>query len=90
MLRACAFVRIDPTAKRKADMTIKAINVRNQFKGVIKEILLGEVVSEIDVQTASGIVTSVITTRSVRDLELKVGSEVIAFVKSTEVSIAKL
>jgi len=71
-------------------MTIKAINVCNQFKGVIKEILLGEVVSEIDVQTASGIVTSVITTRSVRDLELKVGSEVIAFVKSTEVSIAKL
>ncbi|AZF05764.1 MULTISPECIES: TOBE domain-containing protein [Pseudomonas] len=71
-------------------MTIKAINVRNQFKGVIKEILLGEVVSEIDVQTASGVVTSVITTRSVRDLELKVGSEVIAFVKSTEVSIAKL
>lgn len=64
--------------------------MRNQFKGVIKEILLGEVVSEIDVQTASGIVTSVITTRSVRDLELKVGSEVIAFVKSTEVSIAKL
>ena len=89
-MRACAFVRIDPTAKRKPDMTIKAINVRNQFKGVIKEILLGEVVSEIDVQTASGIVTSVITTRSVRDLELKVGSEVIAFVKSTEVSIAKL
>jgi len=84
-------IRADyPTAIRKADMTIKAINVHNQFKGVIKEILLGEVVSEIDVQTASGIVTSVITTRSVRDLELKVGSEVIAFVKSTEVSIAKL
>ena len=71
-------------------MSIQAINVRNQFKGVIKEVLLGEVVSEIDVQTAAGIVTSVITTRSVRDLELKVGSEVIAFVKSTEVSIAKL
>ncbi|AXK51850.1 TOBE domain-containing protein [Pseudomonas protegens] len=71
-------------------MTIQAINVRNQFKGVIKEIHEGQVVSEIDVQTASGIVTSVITTRSVRDLELKIGSEVIAFVKSTEVSIAKL
>ncbi|MBV8660049.1 MAG: TOBE domain-containing protein, partial [Burkholderiales bacterium] len=46
--------------------------------------------SEVDVSTPSGIVTSVITTRSVRELELKVGSEVIAFVKSTEVSIAKL
>ena len=43
-------------------MTIKAINVRNQFKGSIKEIVLGDVLSEIDVQTASGIVTSVITT----------------------------
>ena len=40
-------------------MTIKAINVRNQFKGSIKEIVLGDVLSEIDVQTASGIVTSV-------------------------------
>ena len=71
-------------------MTIQSINVRNQFRGTIKEIIEGPVLSEVDVQTASGIVTSVITTRSVRDLELKVGSEVIAFVKSTEVSIAKL
>lgn len=67
-------------------MTIKAINVRNQFKGTIKEIVHGDVLSEIDVQTASGVVTSVITTRSVKELELVVGSEVIAFVKSTEVS----
>ena len=71
-------------------MTIKAINVRNQFKGTIKEIVVGDVLSEIDVQTASGIVTSVITTRSVKELQLKVGSEVVAFVKSTEVSIATL
>lgn len=65
-------------------------SARNQFKGTIREISLGDVLSEIDVQTAAGIVTSVITTRSVKDLELAVGSEVIAFVKSTEVSIAKL
>src|SRR5690606_34547498 len=77
-------------AHQENAMTIKAINVRNQFKGTIKEIVLGDVLSEIDVQTAAGIVTSVITTRSVRELELDVGSEVIAFVKSTEVSIAKL
>ncbi|HSC79222.1 MAG TPA: TOBE domain-containing protein [Chitinolyticbacter sp.] len=31
-----------------------------------------------------------ITTRSVKELNLKPGSEVIAFVKSTEVSIATL
>lgn len=46
-------------------------------------------VSEVDVVTPQGlVVTSVITTRSVKDLGLKAGREVIALVKSTEVSIA--
>jgi molybdopterin-binding protein len=72
-------------------MSITAINVRNQFRGRIKEIIEGPVVSEIDVETPSGLlVTSVITTRSVRELQLAVGKEVIALVKSTEVSIATL
>jgi molybdopterin-binding protein len=71
-------------------MSISAINVRNQFRGKVKEIVRGDVVSEVDVETSSGIVTSVITTRSVDDLGLKVGSDVVALVKSTEVSIAKL
>lgn len=70
--------------------SIQAINVRNQFRGKIREIIRGTVVSEIDVETPYGIVTSVITTRSVDGLDLKVGSEVVALVKSTEVSIAKL
>lgn len=72
-------------------MSITAINVRNQFRGRIKEILEGPVVSEVDVETAVGqTVTSVITTRSVKELGLEVGKEVIALVKSTEVSIATL
>lgn len=71
-------------------MSIQAINVRNQFRGRVKEIIRGDVVSEVDVETQWGIVTSVITTRSVDDLALAVGSEVVALVKSTEVSLAKL
>lgn len=72
-------------------MTIQAINARNQFRGKVKEIIEGPVVSEVDVETPQGlIVTSVITTRSVKDLQLAVGREVIALVKSTEVSIAAL
>jgi molybdopterin-binding protein len=69
-------------------MTITAVNVRNQFRGKIREIIEGPVVSEVDVDTPSGIVTSVITTRSVHELGLVPGKEVIALVKSTEVSIA--
>ncbi|MCB4811106.1 TOBE domain-containing protein [Methylovorus menthalis] len=71
-------------------MTIKAINVRNQLRGRIVEIITGPVVSEVDVETAGGIVTSVITTRSVIELNLQVGTEVLALIKATEVSIAKI
>ncbi|MCV2349853.1 molybdopterin-binding protein [Paucibacter sp. Y2R2-4] len=72
-------------------MSITAINVRNQFRGTVKEIIEGPVVSEVDVITPSGLlVTSVITTRSVKELGLAVGREVVALVKSTEVSIATL
>lgn len=46
--------------------------------------------SEVDVETPSGIVTSVITTRSIDELQLDAGSEVVALVKATEVSLAKL
>jgi molybdopterin-binding protein len=70
-------------------MSITAINVRNQFRGQIREIIDGPVLSEVDVETPSGqVVTSVITTRSVKELGLVVGKEVIALVKATEVSIA--
>ena len=51
-------------------MSIQSINARNQFRGKIKEIILGPVVSEVDVDTPAGIVTSVITTRSVKELDL--------------------
>jgi molybdopterin-binding protein len=51
---------------------------------------MSDVLSEVDVQTPWGVVTSVITTRSVDELQLKVGSDVVALVKATEVSIAKL
>lgn len=71
-------------------MTIEAVNVRNQFRGRIKEIITGPVVSEVEVETPFGSVTSVVTTRSIRDLNLTIGTEVVALVKSTEVALAIL
>jgi molybdopterin-binding protein len=49
-----------------------------------------DIVSEIEVETPAGLVTSVITTRSVRELGLKAGVEVVALIKATDVSIAKI
>ena len=71
-------------------MTITSVNVRNQFKGVSQEVVEGSVVSEDNVETKAGTFTSIISTRSVKDLDLKVGSEVVVLIKSTEVSLAKL
>ncbi|NDY90872.1 TOBE domain-containing protein [Ideonella livida] len=72
-------------------MGLLAVNARNQFQGRIQEIIEGPVVSEVDVLLPSGLqVTAVITTRSVHELGLRVGRDVVALVKSTEVSIATL
>jgi molybdopterin-binding protein len=69
---------------------IQCVNARNHFRGRAKEIIEGPVVSEVDVATPFGLVNSVITTRSVKELQLAVGTEVIALVKATEVAIAKV
>lgn len=71
-------------------MSISKINVRNQFRGTIKEIIRGTVVSEVDIETQAGLITSVITTRSVDELGLVPGKVVVALFKSTEVSVATI
>ncbi len=76
--------------KGETIMALLAVNVRNQLRGRIKDITWGDVVSEVEVETTSGVITSVITTRSIKDLALDIGSEVLALVKATDVSIARL
>lgn len=71
-------------------MAIHAINSRNQLPGRVVEIVHGPVVSEVDIETASGIVTSIVTSRSLKTLNLQVGHEVLAVFKATEVLLAKV
>ena len=59
-------------------MSISAINARNKIKGIIRNIQLGDVVSEVELETAAGMVTSVITTSSLRLMDLQIGAEAIA------------
>ena len=71
-------------------MSIAAINSRNQFKGSIVAIHRAPVVSEIEVETPAGILSAVVTTSSIERLPLRVGDEVLAVFKATEVLVAKL
>jgi molybdopterin-binding protein len=64
-------------------------SIRNRLPGTIEKIVSDKVVSEVVIRTAAGTVTSIITTGSVQQLNLKEGDNVFAIIKATEVSIAK-
>ena len=66
------------------------ISARNKIKGTIEEITVGSVMAKVKIDIGNGnVISSVITIESVTDLKLKVGDEVYAIVKSTEVMIGK-
>ena len=66
------------------------VSARNKIKGIIKDIKLGNVMAKVTIEIAGGtLLNSVITVDSVEALNLKVGDEVTALVKSTEVMVGK-
>ena len=70
-------------------MTI-TVNTRNQFRGTVVRINDGPVVSEVEVETQAGIITAVVTSSSIRNVDLRVGDEAVALFKATEVLVGKL
>jgi molybdopterin-binding protein len=66
------------------------LSARNQFKGKVVNIEKGVITAKVKVDVTVPItITAVITKDAVEELNLKVGDEVVAIVKSTEVMIAK-
>jgi len=57
--------------------------------GTIEKIVSDNVVSELVVRTTAGEVMSIITTGSVKRMNLKAGDKVLAIIKATEVSLEK-
>jgi len=64
-------------------------SIRNQLPGTIKSIVSDKVFSEVIVETGIGEVASIITTRSVRDMQLQTSDEVFALIKATNVSLRR-
>jgi molybdopterin-binding protein len=65
------------------------LSARNQFKGKIKAVKLGNVMAEVVVAVGSIEIISVITRSSAEHMGLKPGDDVTAVIKSTEVMIEK-
>ena len=71
------------------DPEVTMLSARNQFKGTVKSVKLGNVMAEVVVSVGGLEIVSAITRGSAEQLGLKVGDEVTAVIKSTEVLIAK-
>jgi len=65
------------------------LSARNQFKGTVKEVKLGNVMAEVVVSAGGVEIVAVITRGSADRLALKPGDAVTAIVKSTDVMIDK-
>jgi molybdopterin-binding protein len=66
-----------------------APSARNQLKGRITSLQIEGLMAEVVVDIGGQQVVSVITRTSAKTLDLKVGDEVSAVIKSSEVMIAK-
>lgn len=75
------------TAKEDDDFVEQSI--RNELPGVVTEIVSDKVLSEVIIQTEIGEMTSVITTRSVKEMGLKIGDKAVALIKATNVSLRR-
>jgi molybdopterin-binding protein len=65
------------------------LSARNQLKGTVKSVKLGNVMAEVVVAVGNLEVVSVITRGSAEQMGLKAGDQVTAVIKSTEVLLAK-
>jgi molybdopterin-binding protein len=64
-------------------------SIRNELPGTVKSIVSDQVLSEVIVDTSIGEIASIITTRSVQEMNLKPGDKVFALVKATNVSLRR-
>ena len=65
------------------------LSARNQFKGTVKSVKLGNIVAEVVVTVGDIEIVSAITRTSAETLNLQAGDQVKAIIKSTEVIIDK-
>ncbi len=66
-----------------------ALSARNQLKGTVREVRLGEIMAHVVVRVGQNLIESVITRTSAEELGLKKGDSVQVVIKSTEVMIQK-
>ena len=87
-----AEIYLDKVLSNPSSLEVKDLkfSARNQFKGKVVAVENGVITAKVKVEVKMPVtVTAVITKEAVDELDIKVGDEVTAIVKSTEIMIAK-
>lgn len=63
--------------------------VRNQLSGRILDVKEGDVMSQVTMQVGDNEITSVLTTESLRDADLRAGDSATALIKAIHVVLVK-
>jgi molybdopterin-binding protein len=65
------------------------LSARNQLKGKVKSVKLGNIMAEVVIEAGNQEIVSAITRSSAEALALAAGDDVVAIIKATEVILAK-
>ena len=87
-----AEIYLDRVLSVQGSLEVKGLKLsaRNQFKGKVVAVEKGVITGKVKVEIKMPVtVTAVITKEAIEELDIKVGDEVSAIVKSTEIMIAK-
>lgn len=83
-----SFVEVELLAQRLEYQAMK-VSARNALKGIVKQVIVGTVNTEVTIEIAPGVaITSIITKTSAEQLGLAEGKEAYAVIKSSDVMIA--
>jgi molybdopterin-binding protein len=69
---------------------MRRVSGRNQLVGRIEEVRVSGLMAEITISIGNQVITSVITSRSAREMGLKPGQTAAALIKATEVMILRI
>lgn len=77
------------TAPEREDL-IRRVSGRNQLVGRVEEVRISGLMAEITLSIGNQRITSIITARSAREMQLKPGQTAAALIKATEVMILRI
>jgi molybdate transport system regulatory protein len=71
-----------------ATQRVEGLSIRNQLPGAVTGLTTGAAMASVKITIDGGLLTAAITKDAATDLGLFVGSDVVALIKATEVSLA--